>query len=379
MKENVFMHTRSILAIARKDALDLLLNKHTLVLLLTPILLAILFVVLAALIGSHTTNILVYNPGKSNVERVIDRGFSTIQTTYVNAPDQVASAFGPNGSHRDVSYALGLIVPDGFEASLQSGGHPQLSLFFDGNQVNTQQQQLLLGAINAYTRSIANPQPPVSINLSTVNPPKPTSVFNDIEQIYAIGAMLASLMIGTSIVPVLLAEEKEKKTLRMLLVSPTSFVDVVLAKLLVGFAYQFVLVLVAVAITGGFAGTQIPFILLFALLGSFLSVSVGLLVGSFVQTTSSAGAFCGIISFIYILPLFFVGPFAQLLGSSPFTQVMKVVPTYYVGDGTANAVLNTSTYSGVLLDVSVIAGTVVVLILLASWILRRQASVVSVI
>ena len=40
------MHIRSILAIARKDALDILLNKATLTLLLSPILLAVLFVVI---------------------------------------------------------------------------------------------------------------------------------------------------------------------------------------------------------------------------------------------------------------------------------------------------------------------------------------------
>ncbi len=373
------MHIRSILAIARKDALDLLLNKATLILMLTPIFLAVFFVVIAALLGGHTTNVLIYNPGKSNVEQIVDQAFSDIKTTYVNSPDQVTSAFGPNGSHENVSYAIGLVVPDGFDASLQSGGYPTVSLYFDGSQINNPQQQLLLGAINAYTRSIASPQSPATVSAITVNPPAPSNAFKDIEQVYAIGALLASLMIGTSLVPGLLAEEKEKKTLRMLMVSPASYTDVILAKLLVGFVYQFVLALVALAITGGFNGTQIPLVLLFALLGSCLSVGVGLLIGGIVNTTSAAGAFSGALSFLYLLPVFFVGPFAQLLGSNPFTQVMKILPTYYIGDGTANAVLNSSNLGGVSLDAGVIIGTIIILVLLASWVLRRQATVVSVI
>jgi len=371
------MHIRSIFAIARKDALDLLLNKTTLVLLLTPIFLAVFFVVIAALLGSHTTNVLIYNPGKSNVEQVVDQAFSDSMTTYVNSPDKVASAFGPNGSHKNVSYAMGLVVPDGFDASLISGGHPKISLFFDGSQINDQQQQLLLGAINAYTRGIASPQPPATISAVTVNPPAPANAFKDIEQVYAIGALLASLMIGTSLVPGLLAEEKEKKTLRMLMVSPASFTDVILAKLLVGFVYQCLLALVALAITGGFNATQIPLVLLFVLLGSCLSVGVGLLIGGIVNTTSAAGAFSGSLSFLYIVPIFFVGPFAQLLGSNLFTQAIKLLPTYYVGDGMANAVMNSSSLGGVLLDAGVIAITVVILVLLASWVLRRQAAVIS--
>lgn len=371
------MHLRSILAISRKDALDILLNKSTLFLLLTPIFLAVLFVVIAALVGSHTTDVLIYNPGKSNIEQVIDHAFSDIKTTYANSPEAVAAAFGPNGSRESVSYSLGLVIPDGFDASLQSGGHPQLGLYIDGSQIDNSEHQLLLSAIIDYSRNVANPQPPVAVTDITVNPPAPTNVFQDFVHIYAIAALLSSLLVGTSLVPGLLVEEKEKKTLRMLMVSPASYTDVILAKLLVGLAYQLLLVLVAVAITNGFNGTQIPLILLFALLGSCLSVAVGLLIGSIAQTTSASGAFAGSLSFVYILPLFFVGPFAQLLGGNPFTQVIKVLPTYYIGDGTANAVLNSSTFGGVLLDAGVIVATIAILVLLASWTLRRQASVVS--
>ena len=157
-------------------------------------------------------------------------------------------------------------------------------------------------------------------------------------------ALLGSLLVGTGLVPNLLVEEKEKKTLRMLMVSPASFADVIVAKLLVGLFYQFLLALVAIAITGGFGiGGQIPQLLVFTLLGSLFSISVGLLIGSIVNTTNAAGASGGAMSFLYVLPLFFVGPLAQLLGSSPVTQLIKILPTYYIADGAANAVTNAKT------------------------------------
>ncbi len=83
------------------------------------------------------------------------------------------------------------------------------------------------------------------------------------------------------------------------------------------------------------------------------------------------------ISFIYILPIFFVGPLVQLLGSNPFTQVIKVLPTYYIADGAVNAVQSQATLSGTLLDVSVILASIVLLFLVAVLSLRRQAAVVS--
>ncbi len=49
------MHPRIIRAIARKDALDLLLNKQTLFMLLTPIIMALLFLFLGNILSGSTT------------------------------------------------------------------------------------------------------------------------------------------------------------------------------------------------------------------------------------------------------------------------------------------------------------------------------------
>src|SRR5947209_4420780 len=127
------MHIRSILAIARKDALDIVLNKTTLTLLLTPIMLAILFVVIGNLLGSHATQVLVYNPGNSGVEQVIKSAYSDIKITRANSPGEVTAAFGPDGSHKNIVYSLGLVVPSDFDSNLRSGGHPQLSLYVNGD------------------------------------------------------------------------------------------------------------------------------------------------------------------------------------------------------------------------------------------------------
>lgn len=370
------MHPRSILAIARKDMLDILLNKATLTLLLTPIFLALVFVAIQLLLSGHTTNILLYNPGRSHVEQIIQSAFSDAKITEANSPNDVTAAFGPNGSQKNASYALGLVVPADFDSSLQAGGHPQLQLYIDGSQISNQQSALLQSAFINYARNVANPQPPATITLATVNPPQPNSGLQDLTQIYGAAVLLASFMIGTSLVPGMIAEEKEKKTLRMLMVTPASFADVVAGKLLVGLAYQIVLTLVVLTVKNSFTG-QVPLVLLFVLLGSCFSVTLGLLAGSIFQTTSAAGAFSGIISFIYILPIFFVGSFGQVFNNSPFTAIIKLLPTYYIADGTANALSGNAQFSGTLLDVGVVLACIVLLFLISVTLLRRQAAVIA--
>src|SRR5579859_3522958 len=151
------MHTRSIFAIARKDALDAISNKATLVMLLSPFLLALLFLLIDVLLTNHTTGVLVYNPGKSGIEQIVDHESSGIKVTYVNSPDQVTAAFGPNGSKKDSSYESGLIVPATFDTSLQAGQHPRLTIYINGSDMSNEQSQLLINALNNYTRGAVNP------------------------------------------------------------------------------------------------------------------------------------------------------------------------------------------------------------------------------
>ncbi len=373
------MHPRVIRAIARKDALDLLLNKQTLVMLMTPIFLAIFFVVIGVLIGNSTTDMLVYDPGyqsgqPSGVEQVLMSSFSNAHITQANSAQDVAAAFGPDGAQKKSSYALGLVVPPNFEASLRAGQQPSLQHNNNGDDINNQQSVLLQSALANYSRAVVSPAP-VGLSTATINPPGPNSNLTDLTGFYALGALLSSFLIGMAVAPGLLIEEKEKKTLRMLMVSPASWADVIAAKLLVAFGYQLILALIALAITQGFIG-QIPLVLLFALLGSIFSVALGALAGSIFKTQGAAGAFSGIGVFIYIIPIFFVGSVGLSL-NNPVTQAVKVLPTYWLADGVANALQNRAAIGNTLIDVAIVVGSVLVLFLLAVWGLRRQASVVS--
>lgn len=370
------MHIRNILAIARKDALDILLNKTTLTILATPILLAVLFAVITNIFGSHKTEILVYNPGNSAVVQVVSGAFSNSQVVAASSPADVASAFGPDGSHKSSSYAVGLVVPANFDAALRQGGQPQMSLYVNGDDVDIQQRQLLQSAIADYARVVANPVPPASITTATINPPKPSTIGQDLGTFYLTAALVTSLLVGTSIVPGLLVEEKEKKTLRMLMVSPASFADVVMGKLLVGLGYQLLLSLVVMVIMGGFVG-QVPLVLFFLLISACFSLALGLLFGSVFQSASTVGAVSGMVSILYIIPGIFVGPLFQAFQGNVVVQLIKILPSYYMADGIYNAVTNKTVFSDALLDTIVILGCMAILLLASVWTLRRQASVVA--
>jgi ABC-2 type transport system permease protein len=187
-------------------------------------------------------------------------------------------------------------------------------------------------------------------------------------------ALLYSLTIGISFVPGLLVEEKEKKTIRMLMVSPASWGDIVAAKLLVGLAYQLIVSAAVMVIVGGFVG-QVPLVLFFTLLGSCFGLVMGLFFGSLLQTNGTVGTFVGLVGIAYTLPLLVLGPLYIVLQDTAFAQAIKVLPPYYIADGILKAMLNQATWDNILLDIVLILGCTVLLFLASIWSLRRQSAV----
>ena len=371
------MHPRAIVAIARKDALDILQNRSTAAAMLFPILFAFLYLLIIKLVGGHATTLLVSNPGQSGVQQVVASAFATTKVTLASSPAEVTAAFGPNGTSKKAAYDVGLIVPADFEQEIQAGAHPQVILYVNGGAIPLQQTALLKAAIVNYARAVAAPLPPASLVIATINPARKETVGQTLESVYGPIGLLVSLSVGLVLMPSRLIEEKEKKTLRMILVAPASYGDVIVGKLLPILVYQLALsVIVVTIIQGGLTG-DIPLVLLYILLGGLFALALGLLIGSIFETTTAANAVSGIAVFILILPGIFVGALGQLLGNgSPVAQISRFVPTYYVAEGASNALRQQGSFSGNLLDVGVIVGSTIVLLLLSAWLVRRQAAVI---
>ena len=97
-----------------------------------------------------------------------------------------------------------------------------------------------------------------------------------------VNSVLMILMIGFFLVPSLLFEEKETKTMQALLVSPASIGQVVIGKALAGLFYILVTAVMIFAISWAEV-TDWEMVILFVIGGGFFSVAVGLMLGSFFE------------------------------------------------------------------------------------------------
>lgn len=363
-------HLRSTFAIVRKDILDILFSIPTVSMLLTPVVLSILFAMLSGILGNPPAKLLIYNPEHSRVGQVVSQSLLASQVTSASFPDEVTSAFAPGKSP---SYTVGMVVPPDFDASLERGEHPQVLLYFNNNQMNALQRQRVASAVTDYAGSISHALPMVIITPATSDPA--TLLFNlDLSAFYVALALLTSISVGISLVSTLLVEEKERKTLRMLLIAPATLTDVVFGKLLVGMIYQLLVSIVILTLLHGFVG-NLPLVLLFVLLISGFGLALSLLAGSFFHTTGGLGGFLGIVSLLFVLPAVFASALGAFFGTGLLQGIMHLLPTYYMADGLLNALQNQGTIASASLDLSITVGAMLVCLIAAVWILHRQTAV----
>ncbi len=369
------MQPRTILAIARKDAIDVLHNRATVGGLLSPIFMALMFLVISKLVGSSTTNVLVYNPGDSKVVQTALASLQNAKITKAASAEEVSTAFVPPAGSKSGPYAIGLIVPASFDSALASGAMPGIAVYLDDSTLNVQAQAAIQASIRNYALAVVHPQPPVNLVVTVINPSPSEDAGVILKGIYIPIVLLGSLVIGTTFIPQLLIEEKEKKTLRMLMVTPASFEDVLIGKMIVVLVYQLILTAVVLAIEGSYTG-QIGLILVYVFLGGCFSVSMGLVFGAAFNTVSAATASASPLIILYVVGGIFVGQLGDVLGgSSLFVRLARFLPTYYIAEGVYNASQSLGTFGGNLLDIGIILGTTLLLLAISAWILRRTASV----
>ncbi|MBO0794428.1 MAG: ABC transporter permease, partial [Ktedonobacteraceae bacterium] len=296
------MSWRAILTIARKDLLDLAANKACLLMLPLPIVMALLYAVILGLFGSQTTRMLIYNPSNSKVEQAVTAYFDHASVTHVSSEQDVKHAFAnPN----EAAYTLGMIIPANFDEGVHRGEQMHVDIYLGGTEAEKTTHMAVQSLVKSYAADLRDPQ---SVAVNVVLDAHTADTFSAITSMSTLFTQVAlecSFLFALSCISTLLVEEREKKTLRMLIVAPVTMADVVMAKLLFGLAYQFVMTVIVLAIMGGVTG-NLPLLLLFLLLNTCFMLVMGIWAGITFQTTAALGGCNGILGLFFIFPGMFV-------------------------------------------------------------------------
>jgi ABC-2 type transport system permease protein len=316
------MNTRVVTAIARKDIVDAIRNRYLLVALLTPLLLAILFRVLLPGINSlNNLTMVVNDPGKSSLVAQL-RTAPQIKLVEASSADAVATEVEKSDA------VGGLVVPTNFDADVAAGKQPKLTIYAN-NKKNIIERATFRRLMEQQVLSLVeHPVPALIVWIDVAKPPgsQAGDGLNLNQMMLPLLLLLAFGMTGALVVPLLLVEEKEKRTLDFLLTSPGSLTEIIAGKALTGVVYSVLIAGVLLALNHKMIGNW-PLTLLTILLGLLFLVAIGLFMGSLFQNTMQVNTWASLVLLVLLAPSF---PAPGL--PAALETAMRFIPTYYFID-----------------------------------------------
>jgi len=179
--------------------------------------------------------------------------------------------------------------------------------------------------------------------------------------------VLLTIMGGLVITTTSLIEERDKKTLNALLVSPVSIYEFVIGKGLLGVLLTFVSSLILMGLNGGLTG-NIPNILFILLMGGVFFSIWGIFVAFISPSQSTANSINSLVFILLLVPLI-------LSESSNFLwTVSRCLPSYYFADGISKSMESNCFFGDLYVNYLVLLGGIIVLFGICLNIINRQES-----
>lgn len=361
-KPSLAEHLRLVWALGSKDIVDALKTKATLTTILISLLMVAFYRALPALTADgDTLNVLLYAETETAVTAALERSPALAIYNY-DSRERLMEVFADS---EDVELAI--TIPEAAATQAQSG-----PITVDGYLmywVSPQQRAEIKALIEGELSSQLGQA--VTLDLTGHD------VYFDAGRFFfafssTIALLFITLMVGISVVPHLMVEEKQAKTLDMLLVSPVSAAHLVAGKAIAGLFYG---LLGSAIVLFAFRHLILRWELaiLAAILSTLLMVAVGLLLGSVVKVSAQLQLLAWFVALPAFLPVFLVA--LEGLVPSGVVAVMNWIPTVLLAKIFRLSLTPNATVAHYGLAAFGAAGASLLLLIFVVAIVRRQSRI----
>lgn len=352
-------NARIIWAIARKDILEALKNKNTLAVLLTAIPMVFVYYYLPILSArGEAPHVYVYDAGDSVLVARLENSDMLDVRTYASEARMLEALRNSDTPE------LGLAIPVGFDQALEAGAETYL----EGYVLDWVRADEAQHALQLVEDEIAY-QLGRSVPVSLQNP-----VFLDQEShgmgtSVGIAWVFVVTMIGLTLVPHLILEEKQSRTMDVMMVSPASSGSFVVGKAVAGLFYSLVAAAVAMVV---YRAVVVHWWLavITTVIGALFAISLGLLLGSIIESRAQMTMW----AWVFILPMFLPVFLSLLEGLVPdrVVEVMRLLPMVVVMNLLRASCAGAVPLGPVLLKLGWLTTLVAGGMVSVGWVLRRQ-------
>ncbi len=365
---------RTILVILKKDLVDAVVNLRLLASIVTPVLMSVLFgslfgglrggdvpVGMASEPGPAAV-VLVHDAGESQIVRLLDASES-FDVRLVASPEEMQKVLTKE------RLSAGLILPEGFDAALAEGKQPTLQLMVNARQGDGG-EALRAWLTHALWDRAGQPFPS-GVTVETLAP-KEKRPLSQRQENMALWLVMSLVTTGVYVVPTLLIEEKQSRTLNVVLTTPTGYGQLVLAKAGVGLVYGLLTSGLILGLNDGFDANA-GLVIAAVLLGALVLVEVGLLLGGLFDDMVTLNTWSTLVMLALMLP----GMFYALLASGLFRLgllqwIVRLLPTHYLLEAVYAALSGQITPERIGIDLGLLGGPAIPLFFLAIAALRRR-------
>lgn len=315
------MHPRMILTIFRKDAFDAIRDARVLVALIVPLGIGIFY---NLTFDDETPRPEADVAYAAAGETALPGTIETVVGEVVDvAFERVADEAAVQRLIDDEDADLGLVIPAGFDEAVHAGQQPALTVVTPAD--TGLGADYVIAAIEPALRQMAGQTPPAQIEVAAQpEDAEDESVFDRLglrTWSVMVSAVMMIAMISLLAIPVILAEEAEKKTLDALVLI-ASYADVVAAKALLGLIYVAIMVPLLLTLTGLSPEDMPLFVAGVAVLAVAL-LGFGLFLGGLFKNANQLNTWSGVLLAPLVAPAFMVGlPLPDILAT-----IVGLIPT----------------------------------------------------
>jgi len=360
MTSKVQGNLRVILAIAGKDIVDAIKNKSILSQVLTVAFIIVFYRFLPAFeSGDELPRLALYDAGGSQLTPKLENSESLDLVEF--STQEAMQAYIEDG---DI-VVLGLVLPSELDRQINARKTIQL----EGYVVHWASDKKTVEATEFFEEEI------------TELTGSPTKIHTDGNIVYSIpdsnglafqvslSAVLALVIAGVFIVPILVLEEKQNKTLDALLVSPADPNLVVLGKALSGSLYCAITAVAVLAVNHALV-TQWGLAIVAALCGVFFCVSLGLLLGSVFEVKQQVTLWGFVLINVLGIPLF-LSRMDDIIPAGVMT-VIHLMPSVALAKIFRVSFSNSVSFNLFGPNVAIVLGGTAIVLAVVVWIVRRS-------
>jgi ABC-2 type transport system permease protein len=240
---------------------------------------------------------------------------------------------------------MGIVLPKGFDSAVNQGEISEITAYIWGESLAKNRGTLGVTIVNLVRDQLGQAVP---LEIEAVNLGDAESIPWE-DRILPIIILYAVIFGGSMLPASALVDERQKRTLKALIVTPTSLEDVYISKGLLGVILSLFMGVFVLILNQAF-GVQPLLLVIVLALGSLLAACLGLILGAFAKNITNLFATMKLLGIVLFSPaiVYMFPEIPQWIG--------RIFPTYYIVQPVVEISQRGAGWSDVALEVFILIG-----------------------